>query len=382
MLSPNICWALTNIKVKGVETCDQELLQLFFAGVSSIAFCAATMGVAAQSTPNRSLLALSKHNHTLAIVDPNTLQVVARAPVGPDPHEVIASSDGKTAYVSIYGGGRYHALSVIDLVGQKALPDIDTGALNGPHGLTFVGGKLWFTAEGAKVVATYNPESGNIDWVMGTGQNRTHMIYVTPDENKIYTTNVSSGTVSILEKITLPPMGPPPGMRPPQGAMPPPPPPGGTQARMDWNQTVIAVGRGDEGFDVSPDGRELWTANAQDGTLSVIDLATRAVTATLDAKTFGANRLKFTPDGKLVLISRLGDGDLVIYDAVARKEFKRVKIGHGAAGILMDPEGNRAFISCGPDNYVAVLDLKTLEVTGHIDVGGEPDGLAWATRAN
>jgi DNA-binding beta-propeller fold protein YncE len=110
------------------------------------------------------------------------------------------------------------------------------------------------------VVATYNPESGKIDWVMGTGQNRTHMIYVTPDEKKIYTTNVSSGTVSILGKITLPPMGPPPGMRPPQGATPPPPPPGSTQARMDWNQTVIAVGRGDEGFDVSPDGRELWTA--------------------------------------------------------------------------------------------------------------------------
>jgi YVTN family beta-propeller protein len=232
------------------------------------------------------------------------------------------------------------------------------------------------------VVATYNPESAKIDWVMGTGQNRTHMIYVTPDEKKIYTTNVSSATVSILEKITLPPMGPPPGMRPPQGSMPPPPPPGGTQARMDWNQTLIPVGKGDEGFDVSPDGRELWTANAQDGTLSVIDLATRAVTATLDAKTFGANRLKFTPDGKLVLISRLGDGDLVLYDAASHKEFKRVKIGHGAAGILMDSEGNRAFISCGPDNYVAVLDLKTLEVTGHIDVGGEPDGLAWATRAN
>ena len=194
-----------------------RILQLFFAGVSSVAFCAATIGVAAQSTPNRSLLALSKHNHTLAIVDPNTLQVVARAPVGPDPHEVIASSDGKTAYVSIYGGGRYHALSVIDLVGQKALPDIDTGALDGSHGLTFVGRKLWFTAEGAKVVATYDPESGKIDWVMGTGQDRTHMIYVTPDQKQIYTTNVSSGTVSILEKVTLPPMGPPPGMRPPQG---------------------------------------------------------------------------------------------------------------------------------------------------------------------
>jgi hypothetical protein len=82
----------------------------------------------------------------------------------------------------------------------------------------------------------------------------------------------------------------------------------------------------------------------------------------------------------------LGNGDLVIYDAASRKEFKRVKIGHGATGILMDRDGNRAFIACGPDNYVyvAVLDLKTLAVTGHIDVGGEPDGLAcssYSTRS-
>ncbi len=349
------------------------------SAVVALSICLA-ITVVAQSKPTRLLLALSKRNHTLAMVDANTLQVIARAPVGPDPHEVIASSDGKTAYVSIYGGGRYHALSVIDLVAHRALPDVDTGALNGPHGLVFVGGKVWFTAEGAKAVATYDPVSGKIDWIMGTGQNRTHMLYVTPDEKQIYTTNVSSANVSILEKVTLPPMGPPPGLPPLQGSQPLAPPPGGGQPRTDWNETVIPVGKGDEGFDVSPDGRELWTANAQDGTLSVIDLATRTVTATLDSKTFGANRLKFTPDGKLVLISSLRDRDLVIYDAASRKEFKRVQIGHGAAGILIDRDGNRAFISCGPDNYVVVLDLKTLAVTSHIDVGGEPDGLAWAVQ--
>lgn len=348
---------------------------ILFAVTALTIFLSAAIGVVAQSTPSRSLLALSKHNHTLAIVDPNTLHVIARVPVGPDPHEVIASSDGKMAYVSIYGGGRYHALSVIDLVGHKELPDIDTGALNGPHGLAFVGGKVWFTAEGAKAVASYDPVSARIDWIMGTGQNRTHMLYVTPDEKQIYTTNVSSGTVSILEKVTVPPMGPPPGMQP-QGS----PPPGRNQPPIDWNETVIPVGKGAEGFDVSPDGRELWTANAQDGTLSVIELTKRSVTATLDAKIFGANRLKFSPDGKLVLISSLRDGNLVIYDAASRKEFKRVPIGHGAAGILVDRGGNRAFISCGPDNYVVVVDLKTLEVTSHIDVGGEPDGLAWAIR--
>ena len=323
--------------------------------------CAVTENVA-QSTPQKSLLALSKRDHTLAIVDPATLKVIAHAPVGPDPHEVIASSDGKTAYVSIYGGGRYHALSVIDLVTQKALPDIDTGALNGPHGLVFVGGKLWFTAEGAKAVARYDPATAKVDWIMGSGQNRTHMIYVTTDEKQIYTTNVSSASVSILEKVTLPP------------------PPAGGQPRTDWNQTVIPVGRGVEGFDVSPDGRELWTANAQDGTLSIIDIAGKKVTSTLDARVVGANRLKFTPDGKLVLIASLGLGELVVYDAASRKEFKRVNIGHGAAGILMDPDGTRAFVACSPDNYVAIVDLKTFQVTGRLDVGGVPDGLAWAVR--
>lgn len=305
--------------------------------------CVAHDGTA-QSTPQRSLLALSKRAHTLAIVDPATLQVIARAPVGPDPHEVIASADGRTAYVSIYGFGRYHTLSVIDLVAQKALPDIDTGALNGPHGLSWVGGKLWFTAEGAKAIARYDPATTKVDWIMGTSQNRTPMIYVTADEKQIYTTNVSSGTVTILERVALPPMGPPPGMRLPDG-VPPPPPPGGGQPRIDWNETIVPVGKGDEGFDVTPDRRELWTANAQDGTLTIIDIANKRVTATLDAKIFGANRLKFTPDGKLVLISSLRDGNLFIYDAVSRKEIRQVPIGHGAAGILMDPIGDRAFIA-------------------------------------
>ena len=328
--------------------------------------------VMAQSIPQRSLLALSKRNHTLAIVDPGTLKVEARLPVGPDPHEVIASSDGKTAYVSIYGFGRYHALSVLDLVGQKALPDIDTGALTGPHGLAFVGGKVWFTAEGAKAIARLDPATGAIDWIMGTGQNRTHMLYVTDDQKHIYTTNVSSGTVTLLEQLAAAPGTSPP--RPGQGSEPP------TPEAMRWSEIVIPVGKGDEGFDVSPNGRELWTADSQDGSLSIVDLARGTVVARLDARIFTSNRLKFTPDGKFVFVTSLGGGEVAVYDAASRKPYKRLPVGHGAAGILMDPVGQRAFVACTPDNYVAVVDLKSLAVIGHVDVGGEPDGLAWAVR--
>ena len=44
------------------------------------------------------LLALSKTDHTLSIVDPVTLKIIAKMPVGPDPHEVIASADGTRAW--------------------------------------------------------------------------------------------------------------------------------------------------------------------------------------------------------------------------------------------------------------------------------------------
>ena len=145
-----------------------------------------------------SLLVLSKHDHTLAVVDPGTLQVMAKMPVGDDPHEVIASADGRRAYVSNYGFGAFHALAVIDLVAHQPLPSIDLGALRGPHGLTFVGGKTWFTAESAKALGRYDPSTGKIDLILGTGQNRTHMIWVSADGQEIVTTNVSSGTVSIF----------------------------------------------------------------------------------------------------------------------------------------------------------------------------------------
>jgi YVTN family beta-propeller protein len=329
-----------------------------------MAFIYPSMHCNAQSVPNRSLLALSKTNHTLAIVDPVTLKVIVRIPVGEDPHEVVASSDGKTAYVCIYGGGSLHEINVIDLVAQKPLPSIDTRPLFGPHDITFVNGTAWFTAEGSKAVGRYDPATGKLDWSMGTGQDRTHMIYVTADGKKIYTTNVSSGTVSILaDSLTQP------------GRMAPP----GAKPRQEWIQTVVPTARGSEGFDVSPDGSELWTASSEDGRVFIIDLATKKLTAKIEARVLGANRLKFTPDGKQVFISSLQTGELTIFDARSHTEMKRLKLGRGAAGILMDPEVARAFVACSADNYVAVIDLKTLEVTSRLDVGGVPDGLAWAT---
>ena len=320
--------------------------------------------------PTTTLLVLAKSDNTVAVVDPATLQVLARIPAGPDPHEITASDDGKLAYISNYGGSdsTLNTISVVDLVARKPLPAIDLGALRSTHGLAFAGGKLYFTAETNKVIGRYDPATQRVDWVLGTGQDRTHMIAVSKSLDRIVTSNVNSATISIIEQAS-----------PPSGGFNPPGVP-----RLTWEVTNVPAGRGAEGFDISPDGKEIWVANARDATVTVIDAATRKATETFPIPVKGANRLKFTPDGKRVLISglgaRQGDSSLVVIDAATHKEVKQLNFGGGAAGILIAPDGSRAYVAVSSADKIAVVDLKTLEVTGQIDAGKQPDGLAWAVR--
>jgi YVTN family beta-propeller protein len=303
------------------------------------------------------------------------LKILARVPVGQDPHEVVASSDGKLAYISNSGGldSALNTISVVDLITQKPLAPINLGALHSAHGLAFAGGELYFTAETNKVIGRYDPASQKIDWVLGTGQDRTHMVEVSGSLDYIFTSNVSSGTISIIEQVTLANAG--------YG-----PPPGG--ARKTWHVTSIPSGRGSEGFDVSPDGTEIWAANAQDGTVTVIDVASKTASQTFPISVKGANRLRFTHDGKRALVSGLGGGpgsngagpNLVVLDVATHKEIKQFELGGGSAGILITPDGSRAFVAVSAKDKVAVIDLKNLEVTGQIPTGKQPDGLAWAQR--
>ena len=317
------------------------------------------------------LLVLEKDGNSLAIVDPASLKVLARVPAGENPHEIVASPDGKLAYISNYGGSdsTLNTVSVVDIAARKALPAINLGALRSPHGLFFAGGKLYFTAETSKVLGRYDPVTQSIDLVLGTGQDRTHMIVVSANQDRIFTSNVSSGNISFIEQVT-----------PPAGPMPPPP--GGP--RKTWRVTNLPAGRGAEGFDVSPDGKELWAASAQDNSVTIIDVATEKPLQTFPISVKGANRLKFTPDGKQVLISGLGSfsgpetANLVVVDVATRKETKQFNLGGGSAGILIIPDGSLAYVAVSAKDKVAVVNLKSLEVVAQIPTGRQPDGLAWS----
>jgi YVTN family beta-propeller protein len=296
------------------------------------------------------LLVLNKEEATLSILDAASGKLLGSVSTGEGPHEIVVSDDGKLAYVSNYGTGPApgHTISLIDVDARKELRRVDIAPLARPHGLWFTNGKLYFTAETNRRIARYDPASNNIEWQFETGQNGTHMLLVTRDAKKIFTSNIGSDSVSAIEQTG-----------------------DGT-----WAQTLIPVGKGPEGIDLSPDGRHVWSAHSRDGGVSVIDAASKKVLQTIDIATKRSNRIKLTPDGKFALVSDLDAGEVIVLDTTARKEIKRLAVGRMVEGILI-PDNARAFVAVNGDNYVAEIDLKTWEVRRKLPAGKGPDGLAW-----
>jgi YVTN family beta-propeller protein len=350
----------------------------------TLCVCGLSAVVAAQTTPTPSpaLLVLAKKDTDLAIVDPATMAVVAKIPVGVNPHEVIASADGRTAWVSNYDNGSAHIITLVDLIAQRVVETIDLGPLWGPHGLAFADAHMYFTAERAKIIGRIDPATESVDWILGTGQTGTHMLWVSRDAKKIVTVNVGSGTLNLIAQRAAIPADMPPAKLSKQGGVTTHGPDG--PRTPDWEIRIVKAGGYPEGFDVlagaNGDPGTIWVANAIEGSISIVDFASGAVTHTIPAGLTTANRLRFTPDGKLALVSREKSGDLAVLDVASRKVIRQIPVGSGAAGILIAPDGARAYVSCSPDNWVAVVDLRSMTVAGKIQPGNEPDGLAWAVR--
>jgi YVTN family beta-propeller protein len=304
---------------------------------------------AAQTHPG-TLLVLNKDEGAMVFVDPSSGGVTGRVGVGEGPHELTLSTDGKYAFASNYGTGSApgHTISMIDLAARKELRRIDVAPLSRPHGLAFAGGKLYFTAEANKKVARYDPAADRIDWEFETGQSATHMVMVSKDLRTLFTSNISSGSVSIINEG--------------QGGQ--------------WQQTVVPVGKGPEGIDLSPDQTQVWSARSQDGGVSVVDVASKKVIADVNIGTRRSNRLKFTGDGRHVVISDIDAGELVVLDPATRHEVKRVPLGKQPEGILVAPDG-RLFVAVNGDDEIAIVDPQTWQVTKRIKPGKGPDGMAW-----
>ncbi len=312
--------------------------QCLIRWVLVLVFLASAQFAEGQSRSSARLLVLLRDASALAIVDPVAGTVLGRVPTVENPHEVTASDDGTLAFVASPSEG----ISVIDLETLTELRRLEIGLGSEPHDVRFADGKLYFTAEGYKVIGRYDPQRDEVEWLLGTGQDGTHMFVFSEDLNTIFTANRGSDTVTVVEDVAA---GPP-----------------------NWRVTAIPVG-GDfpEGIDLSPDGREVWTATRNDGGISIIDVATKALVERLDLNMTDPSRLRFTPDGKRVLIADGGDSSLIVLDVTTRREITRLDLAPNA--VLVQPDGLQAYAALRGDDSVAVIDLATLEITAQISMG-------------
>jgi YVTN family beta-propeller protein len=317
--------------------------------------------------PQGLLVVANKSDATVSILDAANGRTRATVPVEPGPHEVEVLPDGKTAAVSDYGrgGAPGRMVSFIDLTAGKVVSRVDIGEGSRPHGLkALIDGRLLVTAEGKRELVVVDTKTGKIAMRAPTGHEVSHMVAASPDARRAYVTSLRDGLVTVIDLST-------------------------GKIIQD-----VTTGKGAEGVDVSPDGREVWVANRGADTITVIDAHRLKVAATIHAGEFPI-RVKLTPDGRRAIVSFTGSGDVGVFDASSHAEVKRIPIGREAVpgaqnrvfrkrfgsgpapvGLLVSPDGTRAWVSATHADVVAVVDLQAFRVEDAWTAGKEPDGLA------
>jgi YVTN family beta-propeller protein len=303
------------------------------------------------------LLATNQGDRDLSIIDPAAAKQLATVPEeGITGHEVATSPDGKLAYVPIYGnsgvghaGTDGHEMVVIDIAARKVVGKVDFGHGVRPHCPVYdrVNHVLYVTTELDQTVTAIDPATLKIVGTVPTGQKESHMLVITRDGKRGYTSNVGAGSVSVLDL---------PGRK---------------------TIAVIPISSESQRIAISNDDSMVFTSDQTKPQMAVIDTATNKIKTwiTLPGVGYGTSP---TPDGKYLLVAIPKLNQLVAVDLATLKVVHTVTVADDPVKVLASPDGKVAYVSCSKAKQIAVVDLSQWKADALIDVGAGVDGLAWA----
>jgi YVTN family beta-propeller protein len=302
------------------------------------------------------LLVANKAANTLGLVDPDSGKQIATLPEsGFTAHEVVASPDGKLAFVPIYGdsgvgrpGTDGSAIDVVDLETRRTIQTIKFDRGVRPH-CAVIGpkdGMLYVTTELKQSVTVIDPRTFKIVGEIPTGQPESHMLAISPDGAHGYTANVGPGTVSVLDianRKTL---------------------------------SVIPVTTHIQRISVSADGKWVFTSDTEKPRLAVISTATNKVDRWIDLPSMGYGSA-VTPNGAMLIIAIPAKNSVAVIDVKSMKVSKVVEVAANPQEVLIRPDGLVAYVSCIDTGQVAAINISDWSVK-LIDASKGADGLAWA----
>jgi DNA-binding beta-propeller fold protein YncE len=319
-------------------------------------------------TPSVALLVGEKSGGRLAIIDPDTLEIVARIPVGGNFHEL--ATDGRYAYM----GTNLPGITVADVREQRRVEPINHDIYGNFHGLTYAGDRLYVGHEQTRLITRWNTATREVDQVLGL-PGGSHLMVVTPDQARIFTASSNGQIIAILENQAIiaaqnpQPQDPAAAGRGGRGGR------GG--GRGGWSYSTFPGDTRMEGMALSPDGTQFWAINMNARTITVIDVPSKQVIATVPYEGTLNNRIKFTQDGRHVLMNQLNDTTLLVWDVATRTVVKEIEIGAGGEGIFMAPDRPHAYYAVSRGNKLSIIDTNTFEVIKEIPDLINPDGMDW-----
>ena len=305
------------------------------------------------------LLVANKGDHTLGLIDPSAGRQIAVVNVGGvTGHEVIASRDGRYAYVPIYGnsgvgqpGSDGSQLAVIDLPSRKVVNTVDFGHGVRPH-CVLLGpkdGLLYVTTEIDQAVTIIDPATLKIVGKIPTTQPESHMLAISRDGRRGYTANVGPGSVSVLDlekrKVIA----------------------------------VIKVAPKIQRIALSIDDRLVFTADQSKPQLAVIDTASNQLKAPIALPSIGYGAAP-TPDGRWLVVPLRSGKQVAVVDLHGMKVARTIDVPAEPQEVLISPDGHAAYVSCDASKKVAVIRTSDWTVEKLIDAGPSADGLAWAGK--
>lgn len=303
------------------------------------------------------LLVANKGDQSLGIIDVGAEKQIATVPEGGKTgHEVVASPDGRTAYVPIYGdsgvgkpGTNGDHMVVIDLASRKITGTVNFGHGVRPHLPAFgpKNGMLYVTTELDQAITIIDPKTLKIVGHIPTGQPESHMLVISHDGRRGYTANVGPGTVSVLD--------------------------------MEAKKTlaIIPISGETQRISISPDDRWVFTSDQKTPRLAVIDTSTDKVTHWVELPGSGYGTAS-TPDGKFLLVDIPSKNQVAVVDLAAMKVVKTLDVPKAPQAVVVRPDGKEAYASCDSSHKIAVIEVAGWTVKGTIDAGAGADGLAWA----
>jgi YVTN family beta-propeller protein len=310
-----------------------------------------------QATKGGELLVANKGESSLGIIDPATNTQIATVPEnGVTGHEVIASPDGKSAYVPIYGnsgvgkpGSDGTNLVAIDIASRKIIGNLDFGHGVRPHCAQFgpKNGLLYVSTELDKSISIIDPTALKVIGSVPTGQAESHMFVISPDGKRAYTANVGPGTVSVLD--------------------------------LDARKTlkVIPISSITQRISISMDGKTVFTSDQTKPRLAVIHTATDAIESWVDLPGLGYGTAP-TPDGKWLVIAVPTVNKVAVVDLKSLRVAHTIDVPKAPQEVLVRPDGKIAYVSCDSSAKVAAIRTSDWQVDALISAGKGADGLAWA----